>query len=364
MPLNLKKYFISTSSERKGLVVLIILLGLSFFCFFIEDYIYNSAVPVEETVEEMEDVKQLSTLESKYLKKIQKETPKLFQFNPNDITQEEWERLGFSEKQAISIVKFRSKGFQFRKKSDLKKLYVVDDKKYKQLKPYIVLPIQKIVEEEDYRIQYVVSAQPVYKELELLEQVYYRKEQNKYTYYSKAYKSWKEANAALETIESKGFEGAFITKAKSNFVCYPIHKKDIEKKELVIIEVNTADTTGFKTMKGIGSYYAQKIVAYREKLGGFYSIEQLKEVYGIKPDVIEQNKQRLTIDTAHIVKINLNTVTKEKLREHPYIKWNIANSIVMYRLSHGNYESVQNIQNSDLVNDELYRKIVRYLTVK
>ncbi|MCT4579963.1 MAG: helix-hairpin-helix domain-containing protein [Flavobacteriales bacterium] len=366
MSFKLKEYFSSTSSERKGLFVLTVLLALSFFYFFIEDYFLKTASPVEISVKEVGRIERLSNQEKDYKAQLKKEKVTLFQFNPNEATQEEWEQLGFSTKQAASIVKYRSKGFRFKKKTDLKKLYVIDEEKYQQLEPYIVLPAQKPKKkQENYRIVYLISPQPVYQKLTPLGQVYYKKEQDEYKYYSEAYPNWEMAYIALENVTSKGFESAFITKLPVDFRCYPIvHQKEKSKKIEVIIEVNSADTTAFKRMKGIGSYYAKKLVNYREKLGGFYSVEQLKEVYGIQPEVIEQNKDRLTLDTTLIDKININTVTKEELKRHPYIKWNIANSLVMYRINHGKYQSVQNIQNSDLVNDELYRKIVRYLTVK
>ena len=74
------------------------------------------------------------------------------------------------------------------------------------------------------------------------------------------------------------------------------------------MKINAADTTGFKSLKGIGSYYSSKIVKYRKALGGFTSVEQLKEVYGILPEVIDQNVSRLIVDSWISLKLILTHV--------------------------------------------------------
>lgn len=367
MKFNPKKYFVSTSSERRGFVVLVILLLLALSFFFVKQYIYEKAPKLTITYTELEEIKELEEKETTYQKELVKEKITLFQFNPNEISQKEWQNLGFSEKQAQSIIKFRSKGFEFKQKSDLKKLYVVDDKKYQQLKPFIILPKQNIKKEQyQYRILLLSSKIPVYNGLEDYGQVFYKKNDSIYKYYSVSFSDWNSANQQLEAINAKGNNEAFITKLPSDFHVYPIKQKKKNYKKAIpkVIELNSADTTALKKLKGIGSYYANKIIKYRERLGGFYAINQLKEVYGIKPEIIEKNKAFINIDSTLVHKINVNTATKEELKQHPYIKWNVANSIVLYRINHGDYKTVQNIQNSDLVNDELYRKIVKYLTVE
>lgn len=369
MPLNLKKYFSTTSSERKGMFVLVLLLVLLIVFFFISDYFYD-VKPLTISIRELKEVEVIEDNSSTYQNQLKKKELELFQFNPNKIDKEEWQKLGFSSKQAESIVNFRKSGFQFKQKEDLKKLFVVDEEKYQQLESFVIIPKQKIIKEKEcYRILYISSSEPVYNGLENLGQVYYKKEELNYRYYSTSFEKWDQANALLTSVESKGFEGAFITKLPCSFNCYPIRQKEVKKEEIVkvlrqVVELNSADTTALKTLKGVGSYYAKSIVKYRNQLGGFYEINQLLEVYGIEPSVIKDNAGFITLDSTLVKKININTTTAEVLKKHPYIKWRIANSIVLYRANHGKYKSVQNIQNSDLVNDELYRKIARYLTTE
>ena len=73
--------------------------------------------------------------------------------------------------------------------------------------------------------------------------------------------------------------------------------------------------------------------------------------------MIDQNVNRLILDSVNIVKININTCETADLKKHPYISWNIANSIVQIRKSREAYKTIEEIKKSDLVNDEIYRKI-------
>lgn len=98
-----------------------------------------------------------------------------------------------------------------------------------------------------------------------------------------------------------------------------------------IVEINSADTTTFKKLRGIGSGYARMIVNYREKLGGFYSSKQLLEVYKFPAETYEKIKNQLSVDTTLIRKINVNTATVKELKQHPYISYYQALSIVENR---------------------------------
>lgn len=128
-----------------------------------------------------------------------------------------------------------------------------------------------------------------------------------------------------------------------------------------IVNLNTADTTELKSLKGIGSKLAGRIVKFRNSAGGFYSIDQLTDVYGVKPELVMELKEKIQIDDNY-KKININTATAEELKSHPYIyKWNIANAIVNYRSKHGNYKQATDLMKTDLVSEELCRKIAPYL---
>ena len=102
-----------------------------------------------------------------------------------------------------------------------------------------------------------------------------------------------------------------------------------------MVDVNTADTTAFVALPGIGSKLALRIVNFRDKLGGFYSVDQIAEIYGLPDSSFQRIKHLLKLDNPSIKKININTASKDEMKLHPYFKWNLANAIVEYRNQHG-----------------------------
>lgn len=98
-----------------------------------------------------------------------------------------------------------------------------------------------------------------------------------------------------------------------------------------MVELNSADTTRLKMLRGIGSGYAKMIVAYREKLGGFYATSQLLEVYKFPDETYQKIKYQLSVDTTLIRKIKINEATVKELKSHPYISYYQALSIVENR---------------------------------
>ena len=130
-----------------------------------------------------------------------------------------------------------------------------------------------------------------------------------------------------------------------------------------IIDVNTADTTAFISLPGIGSKLAARIITFREKLGGFYSIEQIGETYGLPDSTFQKIKQYLKLDNPSVKKININTASVDEMKAHPYIKYSLANPIVAYRNEHGSFSAIEDIKKVMAVTDEIYKKISPYLKI-
>ena len=376
---KLKDFFNYSSSERKGAMALVLLLLIFFSGYwFIDFFVHSSDREIESLSAEIKSLTKIDHNLSNEVNEIQ-----YFNFNPNQIDQESWMLLGFSEKQAQSIVKYREKGGYFYKKEDLKRLYVVDDSLYMLLEPFLVLEGQSqnrsnYFEEKCYFVKLTEDTIPVYDGFSEFEKVVCDKKNGIYSYHSGGFSNVENANQVQEKAISLGFNTTEVKLLPCDFG-FVINKAKIDNKykknkfgngnrtslkselKSFKVKINSADTTGFKSLKGIGSYYANKIVKYRAALGGFTSVEQLKEVYGILPEVIDQNLSRLIVDTIRVVKVNINTCETADLKKHPYINWNIANSIVQIRKSQKPYESIEGIRKSDLVNDEIYRKIAPYL---
>lgn len=130
------------------------------------------------------------------------------------------------------------------------------------------------------------------------------------------------------------------------------------------IELNTADTTDLKELRGIGSGYAKRIVKYRERLGGFCKPEQLLEVYGFTPELYEKVAPNITIDGDEVRKINLNTATIDQLKRHPYLDYYQAKAIVNYRDKYGKFSTVNDLLKANLIYPETFEKIKPYLVVQ
>jgi len=138
---------------------------------------------------------------------------------------------------------------------------------------------------------------------------------------------------------------------------------DKPKFKIEIIDINEADTSTFIALPGIGSKLANRIVSFREKLGGFHTIEQIAETYALPDSTYQKIKVYLTITNTEVKKLNINTASVEELKLHPYIRYNLANAIVQYRSQHGAFSSVDGLKNISIVNEEIYKKTSPYLAV-
>lgn len=136
-----------------------------------------------------------------------------------------------------------------------------------------------------------------------------------------------------------------------------------EKKEVLRVEINAADTAALTKVRGIGPAFAMRIVSYRSRLHGYISIDQLKEVKGIDSTKYAQIAPSFFVNPYLVRKININTVTFDELKSHPYFGYNVALSLINYRKQHGDYKVLTDIKKSALVTEDLYKKISPYLTV-
>lgn len=295
----IRDYLNFNQSEKRGILVLALLIILAIAApYFIRMTVSPETVPDSDFVERAmllleERKKKAKAATWKTRTKDYQQQPAVeieyFEFDPNHLPEDKWAKLGLKKWQIKIIRKFENKGGSFRIKSDLKKMYPINDSLYALLEPYILLPD--------------TLSKP--KKFEK--------------------KKWKEDDS--------------------------------------IIELNTADSTQLISLKGVGPAISRMIIKYRDLLGGFHSISQLEEVYYMKPEVVDQNNHRLEVDPAYIHKLNINSLTAEELKNHAYIDWSIANSIVSIREQHGPYQDIKEVQKSHLINEDTYRKLAHYLTI-
>lgn len=137
----------------------------------------------------------------------------------------------------------------------------------------------------------------------------------------------------------------------------------VEEAAVLNLNINIADTTEFKKIKGIGSFFAKQIVKYRNGLGGFHSENQYKEVYRLGEN--EQSLKALIdntfIDDESWNRINIDDLNEEELIGHPYFWGDFGKVFYNYCVQNGPFENVEDIKGCHLVTDEIYLKIAPYL---
>ncbi|MBO7433446.1 MAG: helix-hairpin-helix domain-containing protein [Salinivirgaceae bacterium] len=228
----------------------------------------------------------------------------IFHFDPNTVTFDELVLLGLPEKTATAIVNYRKAGGKFRKPDDFARIRDIDDSVYNRLSPYI-----NIV----------------------------RAEQPKKTY-SKDTKTTKKAKTS-----NQGWQ---------------------DRKEAAIVELNTADSTQLVAMYGIGPTTARRIISYRRLLGGFYSVEQLREVQNFNEETYIKLYPQFAVDTSKIKRINLNDFKYNDLKRHPYVTTAQLNSIMNYKKLMGRFNAVGDLLKYHLLDTLTYERVQPYLEVR
>ncbi len=311
-----KDYFTFSAKERNGLMIMFLIGAVSFLFsrYFPIKKVSVSKDAFQQELAELKIVVDTSHVNKSYRgdeNYVDYSQPKpneyannfkreLFDFDPNTLDANGWKRLGVRKKTVNTIQNFLAKGYKFRQPQDIKKIYGLRQEEAERLIPYI-------------HISPKASS----------------------------------ANASFANRESAANAG----------------NSSIEIKRTKIIDINTADTTAFISLPGIGSKLAARIINFREKLGGFSSVNQLGETYGIPDSTFQKIKPQLQCRYPDLKKININTADINALRAHPYLRWNIANAIINYRQQHGNYKSVEDIRKIDIITDDLYNKIAPYLAI-
>ena len=219
-----------------------------------------------------------------------------FAFDPNTADSTQLLRLGLQTWQVRNIYKYRAAGGIYRKKEDFARLYGLTVKQYRELEPYIRISPD-----------YLPAA----------------------TYVERG---TRHADGPTPSASSAGTDAIDASPA-------PLHPHKLQEGQT--IDLATADTTLLMTVPGIGPYYARRIVEYRYRLGGFACLQQLSEIDGFP----QQALAFLTLSDAPAVeKINVNTLSLNDLKRHPYVNFYMARAIVDYRRQHGRINDLRDLQ--------------------
>jgi competence protein ComEA len=220
-------------------------------------------------------------------------------FNPNVLSREDWLALGLSSYAAANILKYRERAGGFRYKEQLARIYGLPPELYRELAPFIDLPSRTP------RAAATASTRPP--------RSYYR-------------------------------------------------EKPSARNRLTAFDINTADTVQLKKIRGIGSRLSRRIIRFRDKLGGFAHINQLREVYGLPPEAADSLQKYVFIQEGfRPQQIPLNTAALQELQAHPYLGYRTARLILAYRTQHGPFQSLEDLSRIHQISAEQLNKLRPYL---
>ena len=225
-----------------------------------------------------------------------------FPFDPNTADSTQLLRLGLRPWQVRNIYKYRARGGVYRKKEDFARLYGLTVKEYRELEPYIRIS-------SDY-----LPASTMVKE-----------------------------------------RASYSPKATKDTVV--VYQRPTKIKATEHIVLNTADSTALTTIPGIGPYYARRIIQYGNRLGGYVSVEQLDEI----DDFPTEAKQYLVINNPAPKKLNINQLSLNELRRHPYINFYMAKAITDYRRLHGTITSLNELRLIKDFTPEVIKRLTPYV---
>jgi len=139
--------------------------------------------------------------------------------------------------------------------------------------------------------------------------------------------------------------------------------KVVEEKKIQKVEINLASVEDLDQLKGIGPFFAKQIIKYRDQLGGFSSKEQILEVWKMTIETYDILIPQIELDKSKIKQLNINEITVEELKNHPYLNWSQANSIIKMRLQRTKFTNINEIQESKLIDVETFEKLIPYLSL-
>ena len=283
-----KDFFYYSRSERRAVYFLLILIGLLLVAIIFYSKRDNVSLNLVENSAEVDsffaDVKKVkeeySVKESKDDCSDAHRIDILFEFDPNSADSIELSRLGLPSYVVNNVLKYRAKGGRFKTPASFSKIYGLTPELFAELAPYIRIP----------------------------EQLSARKRKQVFP--------------------------------KTDSIRIESHQQPSDKySEGTKVNVNIADTIELKKIPGIGSVIARNIVAYRQRLGGFYDLEQLLEVRFFTPDLLKW----FVLGEAPIKKMRVNHDSLDKLRAHPYMNFYQAKVIVEHRQKRGEIKSLSQL---------------------
>jgi len=167
----------------------------------------------------------------------------------------------------------------------------------------------------------------------------------------------------LSKQERNGMIGFLTILLAISFVFQSFRKEIVEPvRKKVEVLLNSSSRIQLQEVRGIGPVLSDRIIKYKLKLGGFYKIDQINEIYGIDTCNYDLISSQLKLDSVWH-QFDVNQVEFKVLLRHPYFDYKLVKSIFNYKDHHGDYQSLHELKAVDLVDQDLYGKIAPYLKI-
>jgi DNA uptake protein ComE-like DNA-binding protein len=245
-------------------------------------------------------------------------------FNPNRADSVTLRQAGLSEKVVTNLLKYRRKGGSFRKQADVAKIYGMTPEDMARIGASLVFDVPETTTK---LADPMPSNQP--------------DASRKPSISSPDDPS---GSARLET-PSAAAASRSLRETTALVATETVAASDNSPSEvdIALFELNTVDTTQLQCLKGVGPVTANRIIRYRQQLGGYYHVAQLAEIKGLYPDVLARLQASLTVDPTRVIKLNLNKASLEKLKTHPYLDFYQAKVIVELRKARKGLKSLDEL---------------------
>lgn len=315
-------------------------------CYAISEEKYsqlNSLILLPETNSEAKANSDFKTYEKKSLNITRK-------FNPDQLSQNDWENMGFSEKQAAAILKYKNYlGGSFVSKEKFKECFIINEENYAKLEPYLILPVKTPANFNAYTGKSnsfktktpQTSFDPNTLDVKgWMALGFSEKQANVIVNYRD--RNLKGSFKTLEDIKNcfvisaEKFEELkpFIRLNASTMVKNSDNKKAEPKQEKTDFSKTDMNSITFKQLLefGLDEKSAGSMIGFRKKLGGFMTKEQILETYNIDKELVQKLLGIAPLDNSKVERYTLVDAPEEWLKNHPYFKYS-ADKIIYYRIS-------------------------------
>ena len=175
-----------------------------------------------------------------------------------------------------------------------------------------------------------------------------------------------EANQIALVVDSQGAFNEKVIQQRLNqegvFPQQKIRKAPVQKKRQIRIGVNIANTEEWMKIRGIGPVLSKRIVKFREALGGFCTIEQVGQTYGLADSVFQEFKRHLFLDQP-CNQLDINQMDWQQLVRHPYIDSRQANAILKFIENRGPIDDLEQLRQTEIFDSTTWQQLVPYLKI-